>query len=190
MNEIVPAWVFDWTGSILVGVSLLYLIPKKLAYWHFSNASLLPYFILFLAGEQFMLAGLQLAYLIFGIHGYWLWHLEQRRDQQQHPFNELFWYNLGWVLTLLIFAYTAYITGFSNTWAWLQFAIVSLSLLANWATTRKWVWSWYVWLPVNLLQSVYFWHYEYLALFLLQFVLFSLSLRGLVVWRREREIHA
>lgn len=190
MSETIPIWILDWTGSLLVVLSLLFLIPKKLTYWHFSNASLLPYFVLFVAGQQYMLAGLQFAYLIFGIHGYWLWRLERQREQQQKPFNELLWYNLGWVLTLLIFAYTVSVTAFTDRWAWLQFAIVSLSLLANWATTRKWIWSWYVWLPVNLLQAGYFWHFEYFGLFLLQFVLFGLSLRGLIVWRRGHARYA
>ncbi len=187
LGKAVPNWVFDWTGAVLVVVSLVYLIRKHLWYWHFSNASLLPYFVLFVVTRQYMLAGLQVSYLIFGVHGLYLWHLEQRRDQHGERFNERFWYNLGWVLTLLIFAYTISVTSFGGIWEWLQFAIVSASLIANWATTRKWLWSWYLWISVNLLQIVYFAQFELWALFGLQFILIALSLKGAIEWARDRQ---
>jgi nicotinamide mononucleotide transporter len=182
----VPTWVLDWSGSVMVVVSLWYLFEKRITYWHWSNASLVPYFALFASTGQFMLAGLQASYLIFGVHGLLLWRLEHARDQQGRHFNEGVWYQIGWVLSLAIFAYTVKVTDFIDGWAGLQFTIVSLSLVANWATTRKWVWSWPVWLVVNVLQAVYFHHWRLWGQFGLQCVLFSMSVRGWIVWRRER----
>lgn len=181
----VPTWVLDWSGSVLVVISLVYLFRKRLGYWHYSNASLVPYFALFLSGHQYMLAGLQVSYLVFGIHGLLLWQLEHRRDHGGAMFNERAWYHAGWILSLAIFGYTIRITDFIDGWAWLQFTIVSVSLLANWATARKWTWSWPVWLAVNVMQAVYFWHLALSGQFLLQFVLFAMSLRGWVLWRRD-----
>jgi nicotinamide mononucleotide transporter len=180
----VPIRVLDWSGSLMVAVSLVYLIDKRMAYWHWSNASLIPYFALFVSGRQYMLAGLQLSYLVFGVHGLWLWTLERRRDHQGGRFNEQAWYAAGWILSLAIFAYTAAITDFVDGWAWLQFVIVTLSLAANWATSRKWTWSWPVWLVVNALQAVYFRHLELQGQFLLQFVLFAMSVWGWRTWLR------
>lgn len=181
----IPTWVLDWTGSVLVAISLLFLFGKHLTYWHFSNASLLPYFALFVTSDEYMLAGLQASYLVFGIHGLLLWRLERRRDAAGARFNERWWYRAGWMLSLAIFAYTVAITEFVDRWAWLQFTIVSASLLANWSTTRKWTWSWPVWLVVNVLQAVYFRHLELWGLFALQFVLFSMSVYGWFAWRRD-----
>ena len=185
MLENIPVTFLDWTGAICVVVSLLFLIRKHIYYWHFSNLSLLPYFLLFLETRQFMLAGLQVSYLIFGIHGFYLWMLEHRRDGEQKPFNEPFWYNLGWVLTLLIFLYTIAVSEFKDGWVMLQFIITSLSLIANWATTRRWIWSWYVWLLVNALQAVLFYHMQLWGQFGLQFLLAAMSIRGLIVWKKE-----
>jgi len=182
----IPVWVLDWTGSILVVISLVYLFTKRTAYWHYSNASLIPYFALFVSGGQLMLAGLQASYLVFGVHGLWLWRLEHRRESEGRQFHEFAWYQAGWILSLAIFAYTIALTQFTDGWAWLQFTIVSLSLLANWATTRKWLWSWPVWLLVNSLQAVFFWHLELWAQFGLQFVLFTMSVYGWRVWASER----
>lgn len=181
----VPTWVLDWSGSAFVAVSLWYLFEKRIAYWHWSNASLVPYFALFITTKQFMLAGLQASYLIFGIHGLALWQLEKARDRGGRSFNEGFWYQIGWVLSLGIFAYTVAVTDFVDGWASLQFTIVSLSLVANWATTRKWTWSWTVWLTVNALQAVYFWHWELWGQFGLQFLLFAMSVYGWRAWTRE-----
>ena len=138
----VPAWVLDWTGSLCVVVSLVYLFEKRMAYWHWSNASLVPYFLLFVSGGQYMLAGLQVSYLVFGVHGLLLWRLERRRRAGGRPFNAVAWYRAGWALTLAIFAYTVALSDFVDAWAGLQFTIVSLALVANWATTRTWTWSW------------------------------------------------
>lgn len=181
----VETWVLDWSGSLMVVISLWYLFEKRIPYWHWSNASLVPYGALFLSTRQYMLAGLQASYLIFGIHGLILWQLEHARDHGGRRFNERVWYQVGWVLSLAIFAYTVKVTDFVDGWAALQFTIVALSLLANWATTRKWVWSWPVWLTVNVLQAVYFHHWTLWGQFALQFVLFAMSVWGWIVWHRE-----
>jgi nicotinamide mononucleotide transporter len=182
----VATWVLDWSGSAMVVASLWYLFGKRMPYWHWSNASLVPYFGLFASTKQFMLAGLQASYLIFGIHGLMLWRLEHARDKAGKRFNEGVWYQVGWILSLAIFAYTVRVTDFVDSWATLQFIIVSMSLVANWATTRKWVWSWPVWLAVNALQAVYFNHLRLWGQFGLQFVLFTMSIWGWIVWHRER----
>lgn len=179
------SWL-DVAGSVLVVISLVFLIEKKPTYWHFSNLSLAPYFILFVLTEQYMLAGLQVSYLIFGLHGVLLWRFERLREDERTPFNERLWYNIGWMLTLLIFGFTAAISDLSSGWNVLQFAATSLALVANLATTRRWLWSWYVWLAVNALQAVLFFHLELWAQFALQWVLAAMSVMGLLRWRQMR----
>jgi nicotinamide mononucleotide transporter len=181
----IPQWLFDYSGSICVIISLVYLFQKRFAYWHWSNASLLPYFILFAASSQWMLAGLQVTYLIFGIHGLYLWHLEQRRDKSKLRFNEPLWYSITWLASLLIFAYTVYVTDFSDRWNWVQFAAVTLALIANFGTTRKWSWSWPVWILVNAVSAVYFYHSGWWAQFGLQFILAAMSVKGWLEWRSD-----
>ncbi|MFC6801715.1 nicotinamide mononucleotide transporter family protein [Deinococcus caeni] len=132
-----------------------------------------------------MLAGLQVTYLLFGIHGLYLWHLEARRARGEIRFNETGWYGVTWAASLAIFAYTVAVTDFSAAWNWVQFAAVTLALVANFGTTRRWAWSWPVWIAVNAVQAVYFWHAEYWVLFALQFVLAAMSVVGWQAWRRD-----
>lgn len=132
-----------------------------------------------------MLAGLQVSYLAFGIHGLVLWRLEARRDRGGEPFDERLWYLAPWALSAAIFAYTVYVTDFVDRWAWLQFVVVSTALVANVGTTRKWVWGWYVWVLVNAMSAVLFFHYGLWAQFWLQFLLGAMSLWGARQWERE-----
>lgn len=181
----IPPLLLDLTGGLCVLVSLYFLWAKSSTYWHWSNLSLLPYFLLFVSGGQWMLAGLQVTYLLFGIHGLYLWHLEGRRARGEIRFNETGWYGVTWAASLAIFAYTVAVTDFSAVWNWVQFAAVTLALIANFGTTRRWAWSWPVWIAVNAVQAVYFWHAEYWVLFALQFVLAAMSVVGWQAWRRD-----
>ncbi len=184
MQQLNTAWL-DICASALVIISLLFLFRKSGWYWVFSNLSVFPYFALFLFTSQYMLAGLQVSYLIFGIHGQYLWWLEHRRDKRGQSFHEPFWYNLGWVMSLAIFVYTVFMTRFTDGWAGLQFAITAASLIANWATTRKWTWSWWLWIAVNAAQAVLFLHLHLWYQVALQFILAAMSVRGLIVWQRQ-----
>jgi nicotinamide mononucleotide transporter len=179
------SWL-DIGGSLLLLISLVLLIRKHLWYWHFGNLSLVPYFALFAASGQYMLAGLQVSYLIFGLHGLMLWMLENRRDARRVPFNERVWYNAGWTMALGIFAFTVTISDFSDGWTVLQFVSTSIALVANWATTRRWIWSWYAWLCVNALQAVLFFHLELWTQLAMQGILAALSVQGLLTWQKER----
>ena len=166
-------------------MSLFFLFAKSSAYWHWSNASLLPYFLLFLSGNLWMLTGLQVCYLLFGLHGLYLWHLEERRDRGELRFNEPAWYGVTWAASLIIFAVTVFVTDFSAAWNWVQFALVVVQLVANFGTTRRWAWSWPVWIVSNAVGAVYYGHSHYWALFALQFVLTAMSVYGWREWQRD-----
>jgi nicotinamide mononucleotide transporter len=188
MNQLLsslPTWALDLSGGLAVLVSLCFLFAKRRAYWHWSNASLLPYFLLFASGNLWMLAGLQACYLLFGLHGLYLWHLEERRDRGELKFNEPAWYGVTWVASGLIFAFTVVVTDFSAVWNWVQFGLVVVALIANFATTRRWTWSWPVWILSNVLGAVYYGHTQYWALFTLQFILAGMSVYGWREWQKD-----
>ena len=188
MNQLLsslPTWALDLSGGLAVLVSLCFLFAKRRAYWHWSNASLLPYFLLFASGNLWMLAGLQVCYLLFGLHGLYLWHLEERRDRGELKFNEPAWYGVTWVASGLIFAFTVVVTDFSAVWNWVQFGLVVVALIANFATTRRWTWSWPVWILSNVLGAVYYGHTHYWALFTLQFILAGMSVYGWREWQKD-----
>jgi nicotinamide mononucleotide transporter len=180
-----PQEFWDYSGAVFVVISLVYLFRKHIAYWHWSNLSNVPFFILFMARRDWQFAGLQVAYLIFGIHGLYLWFLEHRRDRGEIKFNEPLWYAVTWVASLVIFAYTISVTNFKEQWNWVQFASVSLALIANFGTTRKWSWSWPVWIVVNAVTAAYMFHFQVWGQFVLQFILAGMSVYGWLEWRKQ-----
>lgn len=115
----------------------------------------------------------------------YLWYLEHCRDKGKIRFNEPLWYSVTWIASLLIFAYTVYVTDFSDRWNWVQFASVTLALIANFGTTRKWSWSWPVWILVNAVSAVYFYHLGLWAQFGLQFILAAMSVKGWLDWQAQ-----
>ena len=181
----IPQWFWDYSGSVAATISLIYLFRKQLAYWHWSNLANVPLFILFMARKEWQFAGLQVAYLIFGVHGLYLWFLEKRRDRGEIRFNEPLWYAVTWVASLVIFGYTILVTDFTNPWNWVQFVSVALALIANFGTTRKWAWSWPVWIVVNIVNAVYWYQFQVWGQFGLQFVLGAMSAYGWLEWRRQ-----
>ena len=181
----IPTWILDVSGALAVLVSLYFLFGKRRAYWHWSNASLLPYFLLFASGKLWMLAGLQVCYLLFGLHGLYLWMLEERRDRGELKFNEAGWYGVTWAASGLIFVFTVIVTDFSAAWNWVQFVLVVIQLVANFGTTRRWAWSWPVWILSNVLGAVYYGHSHYWALFGLQFALGAMSVYGWREWQKD-----
>lgn len=181
----IPTWMFDWSGSALVVASLVPLFCKHPSYWHWSNASLVPYGLLFFDSQLWLLFGLQLCYLLFGFHGLYLWYLERRRDEEGRAFAERRWYAITWLVSLGIFLVAVRATDFAQAWNWVQFTAVSLALVANFGTTRRWTWSWPVWIVVNAVQAVYFAHLGLWAQFGLQFVLAAMSVHGWRQWARQ-----
>ena len=45
----IPQQFWDYSGAVSVVISLVYLFRKHIAYWHWSNLSNVPFFILFMA---------------------------------------------------------------------------------------------------------------------------------------------
>jgi nicotinamide mononucleotide transporter len=179
---IVPAWVWDWSGGILFLISLYFYFFKLPSAWHWSNASLVPYFIVFCMLELYMLAGLQVIYLMFGIHGLILWKLQERHNRWAPA-----WERLAVPFGLVIFGYTVYITQFADAWAWLQFVIVSLAIIGSVLLVLKKRSSWLVYIVSNVLGLVYFPHEGLWAMTFVQFAAALMSVYGYQQWKKDDE---
>lgn len=180
----IPSWVYDWTGGIIFMISLYYFFNKEPKAWHWSNATLMPYFLLFIATEMWMLAGLQVIYLLFGGHGWFLWKLQQWGNTWASA-----WEKLAVPFGMVIFFYTVYITQFTDAWAWLQFAIVSLSIVGSVLLVLKRSSSWLIYIVANVLGLVYYPHAGLWALTLVQIGAMVMSVIGYRMWREdERKI--
>lgn len=167
----------DWGGSFLAGISIVCLFRKSLWYWYASLGSSALWFYLFVATSTLMVAGLQVAYALFAVYGIVRW----RRPSGSRAFD-----HVGTAIALGIFALAVAVTTFDGWAAYVEFAAVALSILANWLTAMKIVWCWPVWMSTNVLFAVLFYDAGLWGLFATQFLFFALSLVGWTAWLRER----
>ena len=178
----IPMWVYDWTGGIFFMISLWFFFYKLPKAWHWSNASLLPYFLLFVATEMYMLAGLQVIYLLFGGHGWVLWKLQQIGSSWAKA-----WEKLAIPFGGIVFIYTVYITEFVDAWAWLQFTIVSISIVGSVLLVLKYKEAWLVYIGANILGLVYYPHNGLWALTIVQIGAIVMSVAGYWLWKKQDE---
>lgn len=176
----VPSWVYDWTGGTIFMVSLYYFFYKSPRAWHWSNATLVPYFLLFIATGMWMLAGLQVIYLMFGIHGWILWRLQEKNNRWAPA-----WERLAVPFGVVIFVYSISITQFEAVMIWLQFAITALSILGSVLLVLKYPSSWLVYIAANVVGLIYYPSNGLWALTIVQVGAIIMSVQGYRIWKKE-----
>ena len=179
MIEQVPSWVWDWSGSILTMIGLYYYVFNNRTAWHWGNAGLIPYTLLFWATGMWMLLALQICFMIFNLHGYILWWLQDNR----HWFVK-HWKGLTTPIAAIVLGVAWWATDFVDAWVYIQFLIVAFSIVASWGLARRFAWSWLVWLPANFLGFFYYAHSELWSLMIIQIPLFLFSVYGYYEWTR------
>lgn len=179
MIESIPSWILDTAGGILTLIALWFYVFNIRTAWHFSNVSLIPYLMLFFALPVWPLFTMQACFVLFGIHGYILWYLQDVGSRHAE------WWRLVTTPIALILGTLAYITGdLSDVWGVMAFAIAALSIVASWGLAQRMAWSWIVWLPANVLGFFYYFHSELWFLTFLQIPLFLFSVYGYYEWTR------
>ncbi len=182
MLSSIPMWVLDWAGSIPFLISLFFFWFKRESSWHWSNASLLPYFLLFITTEAYMLAGLQVIYLLFGIHAFILWYGENRAKEWA-PKIRYITVPFG----IIVFAYSVYITEFVGVWEVLQFLITATAIIGSVLLTLRYASAWTVYICSNVFGVIYFTHMELWGLTIVQVLAALISIQGYRLWKRDQD---
>lgn len=171
----------DFTGTFLTMIGLAFYVLNMKTAWHFSNAGLLPYTLLFFATAMWPLFWLQVLFIAFGIHGYVLWYLMDKGSKYTEMWR---------LLTLPMAAACAIVAGiytdYASAWAIVQYGIVLFSVVASYGLAQRYAWSWLVWLPANVLGFFYYAHTELVFLMWAQIPLFIFSVVGYYQWTYGR----
>lgn len=175
----VPSWVLDWSGSILTMIGLYFYAFNLRNAWHWSNAGLVPYTLLFAATAMWPLFWLQVCFILFGLHGYVLWYLQDHGSKFVSK-----WQFLTTPIAVGLLGLAYFNTVFTDAWAYVQFTIVAFSIVASWGLARRFAWFWLVWLPANVLGFFYYAHSELWSLMIIQIPLFLFSVYGYWEWTR------
>jgi nicotinamide riboside transporter PnuC len=219
MSLPLPFFVFFFANlapSLASIVSLVHLFRKHLSYWHWRNASVILGFFAFylnipsspLAFRESPLWQAQLwnfiergvLVLIVGMYGFYVWKLELRQGRGEIELNEPRKNAVTWMIFLGVFTFNLVFLYLKSDGAiWTNVLILSLSLIADFAIIRKFLWSWLVLILINVfivVSSVDLYlslHIEITWQFLLsnffRLVLAGMNVYGWFVWQKQ-EIRA
>jgi nicotinamide mononucleotide transporter len=184
-----PSFV-EWFGFITGAACVALLVRQSIWNWPLGIANNLVFMVLFYRTGLYADVGLQGFYITISLYGWWSW-LHGGRDHGALAVSRVRpW--VGLLLALAVAGLTA-----SLTWVLRRYTnssvpvldslITSLSLVAQFMMTRKWIENWPVWIVANCI-SVWLLIYKGLYVTSALYVLYQvLCVMGLLEWRRALE---
>ncbi|MFJ2369489.1 nicotinamide riboside transporter PnuC [Microbacterium sp. NPDC087665] len=136
------------TGAIcvlLAGLRNVWTYPIGIA----NNVVL---FIVFIGAGVYAAAGLQIVYLVMGVHGWWRWTrgVEQSRTYiADAPRRAWPWLVLAGLVGTAVLVWVL-LTFTDSELAWADAATTAASLVAQYMLNRKWIQNWFVWIGVDI----------------------------------------
>jgi len=136
------------TGAIcvlLAGLRNVWTYPIGIA----NNVVL---FIVFIGAGVYAAAGLQIVYLVMGVHGWWRWTrgVEQSRTYiADAPRRAWPWLLLAGLVGTAVLVWVL-LTFTDSELAWADAATTAASLVAQYMLNRKWIQNWFVWIGVDI----------------------------------------
>lgn len=144
------AVVFYFISVLLVG-------RENIWAWPTAIVGVSAYFLLFVQGGIFAQAGVQVIFLLQSIYGWWNWIYGKTGDSKLKPTWMSIKQRIYAVLGIVTTSGVLYLllSGVSS-YPILDASSASLSLVANWLTTKKKMESWYLWMFTNLVLITIF----------------------------------
>jgi nicotinamide mononucleotide transporter len=143
-------------------------------------------FVVFLGAGVYAAAGLQVVYLVMGVHGWWRWTrgVEQSRTYiASTPRRAVPWLVLAGIAGAAVLVWV--LTSFTDSEVAIADALTtSASLVAQYMLNRKWIQNWFVWIGVDVVIigiSIVTGLWVIAALYLL---FIGLCVFGFASWRR------
>jgi len=176
-------------AAALFGVACVYLATRQNIWsWPVGIVNVALYFVVFREARLYADMGLQVVYLLLSLYGWYQW-LYGGPGRKTLPVSRASRTQL--IIVAILGGAGAWVTGtllMQHTDAslpYLDSALTSTSLVAQWMMTRKLLESWLVWIAVDV---VYVGMFVYKELYLtagLYAVFLGLAVRGFVDWRRS-----
>ena len=178
---------FSWleTVGVVTGAACVMLVVRR-SIWNFpvGIASCAAYLVFFADGRLYADAGLQVVFIVLGIHGWVEW---ARGRTNSIPIRRV---PLG-ELTVLAAAFPAAWLALTRLLEYCNGAapvydafITALSLASQWLLNRRYVESWLGWIVVDQVSVVLFWSRGMHLTAVLYALFLAMCVAGLIEWRR------
>lgn len=178
----------EWIAAIAGAVSVFLSAREDIWSWPTAIVNVGLYTVVFWRAGLYSDMGLQVVYLVLSIYGWYEWLYGGAQHSELHVSRATF---KEWAVTipialafwLLLWHYTAALPGVSLPY--LDSALTTVSLVAQWMMTRKILENWILWIAADV---VYVPMYVYKGLPVtagLYVVFLMLAVIGLVGWWRS-----
>lgn len=174
--------------AAICGVVSVFLSTRQNIWsWPTAIVNVALYAVVFFQGRLYGQMGLQAVYFSLSIYGWYQWRFGGR-DRSALPVSRASGRLLATVFALDVVAWLALALLLRRTDAalpWLDAALTTTSLVAQWMMTRKILETWVLWIAVDLVYVPMFLTQGMVATALLYAAFLGLALLGFRDWRRS-----
>jgi nicotinamide mononucleotide transporter len=191
--------VTDWIAENIIEISgavtgiayVILEIRRNIWLWPLGIITSAVYMYVFGRNGFYANMGLQGYYLVISVYGWYRWHrpqervqAEEKRDVRRIGRVAAAWCSVaaGLLWAVLWFALDRATDSPVPVWDGL---IASLSVVATWMLTRKYLEQWYVWIVANAIAVAVYLASGLYPTALLFFVYFVMAIIGLQTWKRQ-----
>ena len=180
-------WI-EWIAAVAGAISVYLSARENIWSWPTAIVNVGLYIFVFLESGLYSDMGLQVVYLVLSVYGWYKWlyggaqhtalHVSKATGREwvaAGAIGIVFWYALG--------RYTSTLPGVA--YPYLDSALATLSLVAQWMMTRKKLENWALWIVADIVYvPMYIFKHLYVTAGLYA-VFLVLAVLGLVGWRRS-----
>lgn len=179
--------VLEGVSVLLSLIYLTLLLKQKIQCWYFGIAASVLSFYLFYQSALYSESLLYIYYVVVGVYGYRLWYknkLGNGLKVSNLPGKKL-------VLILLFGAVLSVVLGYlfsrysGAKSPYLDAVTTSFSLIASFLEARKILFSWLLWIVVNILTLLLYYKTGLWMYFGLTIIYAMVSVVGYIKWRRS-----
>lgn len=190
--SLAEAWVFEWSPlegiAAAFGVVSVFLSTRQNIWsWPTAIVNVTLYTIVFYQGQLYGQMGLQTVYLVLSIYGWYQWlHGGEKRTELRVSRASLRLLAVLGALNVLACVALAWLLRHTDAaLPWLDSALTTTSLIAQWMMTRKILENWVIWIVLDVVYVPMFLSQGLYATAALYAAFLVLAFMGLVEWRRS-----
>lgn len=186
--------LIEWAG-VLTGIACVWLTARQNIWaWPIGIANSALFMVLFVPAKLYADSALQVVYIVLGAYGWWHWLRGNPEARDALPVTRT---PRGQAVLVAALAMVTFLVmgtvldRFTDSDVpWWDAAPTTLSLVAQYLLTRKYLANWAVWIfGVNLPFLALYLHKGLPLIAALQLVFIALSVLGWVDWRRSLARH-
>jgi nicotinamide mononucleotide transporter len=177
--------LWEAVGFVTGGACVWLGVKQNVWNWPIGIANNVAYVVVFVHARLFADTSLQVAFAALGLYGWYAWVRRNGRSEtlavSRTPI--VAWIAGGSVVCAVTVALARYLATVNDAAPFLDALTTSLSLGAQFAMTRKYLESWWIWISVDVI-SIGLYAFKHLELTALLYAIFmAMCVAGLREWR-------